>query len=166
LADRQKKLNRFLQAMGKKYTGSQKELHHALQELEERFKGLAKDAEGKSAGVTEALEKRFESETKELDTKIKELGFKLKSPDNIVQHHARRRQKIESIKTEMEKQENELTAQKSTLEAQPLAERNTPVTSRSGRTTTTTAQGRLSDTSYSVGIRSEYWLFAKQDSGT
>ena len=42
-----------------------------MQGLEERFKGLTKDAEGKSAGVTEALEKRFESETKELDTKLR-----------------------------------------------------------------------------------------------
>jgi len=118
LADRQKKLNRSLQAMGKKYTGSQKELNNALQGLEENFEGLTKDAACKSAGVTEALKKQFESETKELDTKIKKLDTKLKSLDNIVQHHARRREKLESLKKEMEKQENERTAQKSTLKVQ------------------------------------------------
>jgi hypothetical protein len=88
LADRQKKLDRSLRTMGKKYTGSQKELNNALQRLEETL--LTKDAAGKSTGVTEALERRFESETKELDNKIKELNIKLKSLDNIVQHHERR----------------------------------------------------------------------------
>ena len=65
MADRQKMLNRSLQAMGKKYTGSQKELNNALQGLEEKL--LTKDAVGKSTGVTEALERRFEAETKELE---------------------------------------------------------------------------------------------------
>jgi vacuolar-type H+-ATPase subunit C/Vma6 len=37
LADRQKKLDRSLRAMGKKYTGSQKELNNALQGLEENI---------------------------------------------------------------------------------------------------------------------------------
>ena len=65
LADRQKKLDRSLRAMGKKYTGRQKELNNALQGLEEKL--LTKDAVGKSTGVTEALERRFEAETKELE---------------------------------------------------------------------------------------------------
>jgi chromosome segregation ATPase len=82
---------------------------------------LTKDAAGKSTGVTEALERRFESETKELDNKIKELNTKLKSLDNIVQHHERRREKLESLKKEIEKQGNELTVQKSTLEVQQSA---------------------------------------------
>jgi len=68
--------------------------------------------------MTETLEKRFESEIKELDTKIKELDTKLTSLDNVVYHHARRREKMESLKKEMEKQENEVAPQKSTLEVQ------------------------------------------------
>jgi len=124
LADRQKKLDRSLRAMGKKYTGSQKELNNALQGLEETL--LTKDAAGKSTGVTEALERRFESETKELDNKIKELDTKLKSLDNVVQHHERRREKLESLKKVIEKHENELAAQKSTLEAHQSATQGLP----------------------------------------
>ena len=109
LADSQKKLNRSLQAMGKKFTGSQKELNHALQGLEEKFKGLTQDAEDKSTGMTEALEKRLQSGITELDTKITELDTKLTSLDSVVQHHVRRREKMESLK-----KENELAAQKAT----------------------------------------------------
>jgi chromosome segregation ATPase len=101
--------------------GTCAELNHSLQGLEEKLKGLTKDAEGKSAGMTEALEKRIESEIKELDTNIRELDTKLTSLDNVVQHHARRREKLESVKKEMEEQGNELAVQKSTLEAQQIA---------------------------------------------
>ena len=95
LADGQKKLNRSLQAMGRKFKRSQK------------------DADDKS-GLTEALGTRLESETRELGTRLEAL-------DVIVQHHVRRREKVESLKSEVEKQENELAAQKSTLEAQERA---------------------------------------------
>jgi hypothetical protein len=101
--------------------GTCAELNHSLQGLEEKLKGLTKDAEDKSSGMTEALEKRIESEIKELDTNIREQDTKLTSLDNVVQHHARRREKMESLKKEMEKQGNELPVQKSTLEAQQIA---------------------------------------------
>ena len=78
-----------------------------------KFKRSQKDADDKS-GLTEALGTRLESETRELGTRLKAL-------DGIVQHHARRREKVESLKSEVEKQENELAAQKSTLEAQQSA---------------------------------------------
>ena len=61
--------------------------------------------------MIETLEKRLESEIRELDTKLKSL-------DINVQHHVRRREKVESLKSEVEKQENELAVQKSVLEAQ------------------------------------------------
>jgi hypothetical protein len=64
------------------------------------------------------LEKRIESEIKELHTNIRELDAKLTSLDNVVQHHARRREKMESLKSEVVKHEKELAAQRSTLEAQ------------------------------------------------
>ena len=101
--------------------GTCAELNHSLEGLEEKLKGLTRDAEGKSAGMTEALEKRIESEIKELDTNRREQDTKLTSLDNVVQHHARRREKLESVMKEMEEQGNELAVQKSTLEAQQIA---------------------------------------------
>ena len=52
--------------------------------------------------MTVALEKRFESEMGEPDTNLKSL-------DNLVHHHVRRREKKESLKSEVEEQEIELT---------------------------------------------------------
>jgi hypothetical protein len=83
--------------------GTCAELNHSLQGLEEKLKGLTKDAEGKSAGMTETLKKRIESEIKELHTNIRELDTKLTSLDNVVQHHARRREKMVSLKSEVVK---------------------------------------------------------------
>ena len=56
--------------------------------------------------MTETLEKRLESEIGELDTKLKSL-------DISVQHHVRRREKVESLNSEVEKHEKYLAVQKS-----------------------------------------------------
>ncbi len=74
--------------------------------LEEKFKGFAKDTDDRSADMTETLEKRLESVIGELVTKLKSL-------DIDVQHHVRRRDKVESLECEVEKQENELATQQS-----------------------------------------------------
>ena len=93
------------------FDSSQRKLYHILEEWEEKFKGFAKDADDKSSGMTETLEKRLESEIGELDTKLKSL-------DISVQHHVRRREKVESLNSEVEKHEKYLAVQKSILEAQ------------------------------------------------
>jgi predicted Holliday junction resolvase-like endonuclease len=49
------------------FQDSQKELHHALQDLEEKLSEFTKEADENCARMTETLEKRFESEIKELD---------------------------------------------------------------------------------------------------
>ncbi len=77
-----------------------------------KFKRSQKDADDKS-GLTETLGTRLESETRELGTRLEVL-------DVIVQHHARRREKVESLKSEVVKHEKELAAQRSTLEAQQI----------------------------------------------
>ena len=64
--------------------------------------------------MTETLEKRLESGMGELDTNLKSL-------DIDVQHHVRRREKVGSLKSELEKNEKELVDQRSTLEAQQSA---------------------------------------------
>ena len=99
LADSQKKLNRSLQVMEKKFKRSQKDLNLTFQELEEEFKGFVRKA--KSAGMTETLEKRLESEMRELDTKLKSL-------DIDVQYHVRQREIVESLKSTVEKHESRI----------------------------------------------------------
>jgi len=69
--------------MDTKVNTSQWKLCDILEEWEEKFQGLAKDVDEKSAGMTGSMEKRFESETTELDTKLTSLEWIRDARDRV-----------------------------------------------------------------------------------
>ena len=111
LEDVRKELAVFAHRSDKSLADGQKKLNRSIQAMEKKFKRRQKDAE---SGLTEALGTRLESE-------MKELGTRLEALDVIGPHHARRREKVESLRSEVVKQGNELAAQMVTLDVQQSA---------------------------------------------